>query len=226
MTRFVSLRGILRTSFAALMLGALAAGTARADVQTFTDATDFQLSTGATSYSGALPAVACCVASRTLGSVTVSNPAGFAINDYSSRLAGNELSIAGLEHLTVTLPHQVYAFGLDIVEPQFDPLVNAAFFESTFTFSLSLGGNPVGSHTFSPPNDTASFFGVWVDTPFDTVTITETIGDQENEFFGQMYASTSPNTPPVPEPESVVLMAVGLLGLLAQAGKRRAAAQR
>lgn len=222
MTTFPSLRGAMRSSLTALALALLTAGNALADIQTFTDKLDFVLSTGATTYSGALPEQACCTPSLTVGIVTLGNPAGLAIGDYSSRLAGNEISINGMEHLTVDLPHQVYAFGLEIVEPQFDPLVNAPFAESTFTFSLSLGGSSIGSFAFSPPNDTASFFGVWVDTPFDRVTITETAGDVENEFFGQMYASTSPNTPAVPEPESVALLAVGLLGLLVRAGRQRA----
>lgn len=225
-TTLSSLRGAVRFGLTALALATLATGHARADVSTFTDTIEFLLASGATSATGALPTQACCTGSRAMGIVTVANPAGFAIDDYSIRLSGNEITINGLENLTVTFPHQVYAFGMDMVEPQFDPLVNAAFAESTFTFSLSLGGNAVGSYSFSPPNDTASFFGVWVDTPFDTVTITETAGGVENEFFGQMYASTSPNVPAVPEPENLALLGIGLLGLLARVSRHRTASRR
>jgi len=103
--------------------------------------------------------------SFTLGNLTFSTITGWSmwVDDWTSRLAGNELAISDIEHLNVdiNLGGEVHSFGFEFVEPEFDQNVNAPFVDSTFTVSLLSGGTNVDSFTFNAPNDQAAFFGVW-----------------------------------------------------------------
>jgi hypothetical protein len=106
----------------------------------------------------------------------------------------------------------VYALGFDFVEPQYDANVNAPFIDSTFTVTLKNGAATVNSFTFNAPNDTTAFVWVWSSVAFNRMEIRETIGGNENEFFGPFYSGT---TPTVPLPPTALLLSSGLLGLLA-----------
>ncbi len=213
---FQSLRFAAANVIPVLLFSGLATSAHAVDVQTFTDRAAFLAATGATSASGSLPATSCCVVSSTIGTVTFSSGAGFAIDDYSPRLPGNELTINGLEHLGIALDAPAYALGFEFVEPEFDPLVNAAFVESTFTIAIA----GVGSFAFSPPNDAGAFFGVWSSVAFSGVSITESVGGAENEFFGAVFTGTTAFAAPVPEPGNLGLLALGLPALLAMRSRR------
>jgi len=143
----------------------------------------------------------------------------FIIDDWSTRLSGNELAISGIESFDMGIDTGlIFSFGFDFVEPENDPLVNGPFVDSTFSLSLFNSGALVDSFSFSRPNDTATFVGVWGDTLFNQVEIRETVGDIGNEFFGQFYTGTSP----VPEPSTMLLLASGLIGLGFMRRRRKA----
>ncbi|NQU20936.1 MAG: hypothetical protein HQ567_06600, partial [Candidatus Nealsonbacteria bacterium] len=140
----------------------------------------------------------------------------FIISDWTELLAGNDLAISGLESADIDISvgaSPLHSFGFDFVEPQFDPNVNAPFFESTFSVTLKNDTTTVGSFTFERPNDSVQFVGVWTTDPseaFDRVEIRETVGGIENEFFGEFYAGTA--TEPVPAPTTVVsLIGLGIM---------------
>ena len=139
----------------------------------------------------------------------------FNIIEFSSRMAGRELAISGLESFDIDLgTHLAHSFGFDFVEPEFDPNVfGTGFVDSEYQVTLLLGGATVDSFTFSRPNDSAEFVGVWTDalSPFNRVAIRETSGGDENEFFGQFYVGTTA----IPEPGAGGLLTLGLLGMTA-----------
>lgn len=60
---------------------------------------------------------------------------------------------------------------------------------------------------FNAVDDQALFGGVFLDEIFNRVTITETIGSNDNEFFGEMYAVR------VPEPATLWLLGGSLIGI-------------
>lgn len=64
----------------------------------------------------------------------------------------------------------------------------ASFVDSTFMVTLKGGSDVIGSYSFNPPNDAAAFSGVKSLETFDTVEITETTGNADNEYFGFFYA--------------------------------------
>jgi hypothetical protein len=203
----------------------------------FSHKASFLSQSGATDASGALPDVGLIPGGTlTAGSVRISLGAGAsqlfsgtggisgAVNeDWTTRLPGADIAISGPENLEIALAGPVFSFGYDIVEPQFDPNLNALFVDSSFTVTLSLDGTTVASFSFNPANDTAAFIGVWTDSPFDRVSIVETtsLSGGENEFYGRFYTGTvALPPPPIPEPGTWAMLAGGL-GVLALLRRRR-----
>jgi len=208
-----------------------------ANTSVFADKSSFLAQSGATDASGALPDIG-LVAGGTLkvGSITItlgsgatqlfSGTGGIAAavdQDWTTRLPGADIAISGPENLEIALDSPVFSFGYDIVEPEFDPNLNAPFVDSSFTVTLRFAGATVASFSFEPVNDTAAFIGVWTDSPFDRVSIVETtpLSGGENEFYGRFYSGTvALPPPPIPEPGTWAMLAGGL-GVLALLRRRR-----
>jgi hypothetical protein len=172
-------------------------------IETFDDKTAFTTSTGATSV-GAMPNVGLVAggasAFQVVGSAnfTISAPSTALFvgmgggSDWTTRTAGHDIAISGTENLNVNFTAPVFSAGFEFVEPEFDPNVNAPFAESTFNVTLKNGATTVDSFLFSAPNDVLYFVGVWSNDPFDRMEIVETIGDSENEFFGEFFTGDTP----------------------------------
>jgi hypothetical protein len=192
------------------LLAASLANPAQAAVSAYSDKASFLADSSATQATLAF-STGVLGTSVTSGSVTFNQVGAstIAFGDWTSRLPGTEISTSSFENLDVAFATPVQAFGFDFVEPQFDPNVNAAFVDSTFTVTLLQGASPVGSFTFNAPNDTAAFVGAISSVAFNSVQIRETTGGIENEFFGQFYTAA---TVPVPEPAGWALWLAGLAG--------------
>ena len=133
------------------------------------------------------------------------------------------MAINGKEEFDVDIASPIHSFGFDFVEPENDPNVNGPFFvDSTFTMDFYRLGSLVGTHTFTAPNDAASFVGVWMTDAFDQVQLREPIGDIENELFGTFYTGKSLPTG-VPDGGSGLAMLGGVCGVLASASSFRRA---
>ncbi len=204
----------------------------QAEFITFTDKADFLFITGATNVTGMLPdigaisggangvqsvgSVIFSVAAPSLGFFMGTNEvAGVTNNDWTLRLPGPDIAISAGENLNMTLSGPAFSVGFDIAEPENDPNVDS-FVDSTFMVTLKNDELFVDSFMFNPPNDTAAFFGVWGDIVFDRIEIRETIGGNDDEFFGQVYAGSSA----IPEPSTYMLFLTLLTGLVFLRHKR------
>jgi hypothetical protein len=181
----------------------------------YADDAAFSLASGATSLTGALPNLnGSQGTSVTLGGATVT--AGNAIfvgNNWSSLLpGGNAIAISGVENIGISVNTGLAsAFGFYFHEPSVskDRLdgCNTGCKDSTFNISFSLGGTYVADIDFISAKDQRVFFGAILDENFDSVSVRETVGSNDNEFFGEMFVAQ------VPEPASLTLLITGLLGL-------------
>ncbi len=210
---------ILCTIIVGLML---ANQPANASITTYFDKGQFLSVTGATSATGPLPSLPPTISPVIVGDVTFTTLSGamffgFSGVDWTPLLPGNDLAISGEEKLAIQLANPVTAFGFDFVEPTAaNPNIFAPFVDSTFDVTLRISGaaTTVGSFSFNAPNDVAAFIGVTADTAFDDITILETVGGIENEFFGQVFTN-NPANQKVPEPAALGILAIGLAFLLA-----------
>ena len=159
-------------------------------IMTYSDKSIFLAETGA-SLRTELPPAGVVLEPITVGDITFASASGISSmifrDSWTTRLPGVELAISGNEDLDVDFSEPVYAVGFDFVEPEFDPHVNAPFYESTFEVTLKRLGTVLDGFVFSRPNDMATFVGVQSDTPFDRLEIREIVGGVGNEFFGQFY---------------------------------------
>ena len=203
---------------------------AQAAVFTFDDETAFVSATGATAQP-AIPDDGRVGTSVSLGDLTISTlpgasglifgASGFSWSDWSTVIPGNAFVISGLESFATEFATPVASFGFQVHEPTApgdppDKTNTTAAVDSEFTVSLFSAGSLVGSAGFAPANDTLAFFGVWSSTPFDRVEVDETVGTDDNEYFGTFYTGATPA--PIPLPASLPILMAGL-GALALAGR-------
>jgi hypothetical protein len=181
---------------------------AKAGYSLFTDKASFLAITGAFDATGELPNTDFIGSingpspgpTTTVGSVTY-QAIRYRFTESSIRLPGTELIISrgtdggSNDSINLTVSNPVFSLGFDFVEPENDPNVNATFIDSTFTVTIKNGTTLLHSFVFNAPNDTAAFIGIWGGSLFDRVEVRETIGGDENEFYGRVYTGTVPVLP-------------------------------
>ncbi|WP_150913875.1 PEP-CTERM sorting domain-containing protein [Marinobacter halotolerans] len=204
------------TWFAAITLVAFSS-LANAGIVTFSAYVNdgaFAAASGATSLTGALPNLGAQGTSVTLGGATLT--AGntiFVGSGWSSLMpGGNAIAISGKENLGISINTGAStAFGFYFHEPsqssaQLDGC-NATCVDSIFNLEFSLGGSYVDDVNLVAAKDKLNFFGAILNQTFDSVTVTETTGGIDNEFFGEMFVAR------VPEPGTFILLLSGIIGL-------------
>lgn len=171
---------------------------AEAVVQTFNDKAAFLTATAASSASGPLPDLGPVGEPTTVGTVTFwLAPGGNTLSigtrdtvaapDWYPLMEGNEIAL-GYENLQVQTAAPVFALGFDFVEPDTTmPSFGGAPVDSPYEVVLYAGSLEVGRTSFNALDDEIGFVGVWNDRAFDRVTIIDTTGNHDDEFFGEFY---------------------------------------
>jgi hypothetical protein len=121
----------------------------------------------------------------------------------------NTLSTDGNTTVSLVFNSPITAFGVDIID-----------FGNGFTGSLSVTDN-TGSFNQTlatvPPSLVSAnriFFGVTDSTPFTSITITQTTAPQgDSVFYDNVAFGLAPAGSTAPEPSSLLLVAIGSLGL-------------
>lgn len=174
--------------------------------QVFTDKDSFEAASHATNATGALPNLGLVANSVSIGEVTLSLAPGGdsmavgaagtpAAPDWMPLLPGNDIAL-GFENLQVQVDagRRAYALGFEFYEPNLTmPAYGGIPGDSTFQVVLYLGTREVGRFTFNAPDDQPAFIGVTNPVPFDRVTIVDTTGNDDDEYFGQFYMFAVPN---------------------------------
>lgn len=189
-------------SFLYLTLTLLAAARAEPTLQTFDTKSAFLAATGATSATGPLPNLGSVVdesGSVTVGTITfrVAPGGGYLVVggggsfDWYPPTPGHDLALA-YEKLQVQTAAPVHSLGFEIVEPNATiPVHGGVPLPSPYVVTLYSGANVVGEFVVDVPDDVVAFVGVWSDTAFDRVTIIDSNGTDDDEYFGQFYTGTA-----------------------------------
>ena len=139
---------------------------------------------------------------------------------WSTLIAGEELAISGKEEFTLEIAGGTTALSFLLHQPGTSTAIvdgcNAACVASTFSFSIYSGATLLDSFIQAPSFDLADFFGFYDAGGFDKIVITETVGTNDNEFFGEFRIAATV----IPLPATLPLMMVGL-GAIAVFRRRR-----
>ena len=195
-----------RVDLLALLVSVLgtvqAASDANATLATFDDQAAFLSATGATA-AGPVPTGGGGDTSFVIGGLTFTNhpPSSFYLlpPDLGARIPGFDLAINDVESFNVDSATPLFAFGFDFHEIENDPnlfgpfLPNTfgPFFESEFQVTLLDGGSFVDSFTYTRPNDSLEFVGVWSTEPFNRIELREAVGGLEDELFGNFLTGVT-----------------------------------
>lgn len=129
-----------------------------------------------------------------------------------------------LSNFNFTFDGPPTAFGFTVANA-----TDAVFLPGTSLFEVTLFNNAtqVGAGSFVSPGSGNIFFGVQSSDPFNLLTLREVVGGPQNatpfggfadrEFFGRFFTDTHP----VPEPGSLSLFVLGILGLVSLRGRSR-----
>ena len=209
--------------------------TLAANVQSYSDKATFLNSSAAIDATGPLPATAIGTTFGTLavGSVTFYAPR-WVIGEYTLTLPGNEIGISigtgntlggNNDGIDTTFVAPVYSAGFDFMEPIASGGADGfgcnvvPCLDSNFQITLRNGAATIASFSFNAPNDVSTFVGVWSDTAFTRMEIRETVGTDDNEYYGRFYTGAIPM--PVPEPSMFVLLGLGVIGLASRFRQRK-----
>ncbi|MGG7564628.1 hypothetical protein ACQ5SO_00510 [Rhodovulum sp. DZ06] len=205
----------LRSAAAAALLCALAAP---ATALTFTDRAAFEAAV--TGTADLAPAATGFAASQAVGGVTFSVHTGATSLGFSesfSSLLTNELAISGPENFIISFGGLVGGFGMDIHEPTSTVTLDGCnvtpCVDSSFEISAFNGGTLVGSATISPDDNALDFIGIAFAQSFNEIRVTETVGTQDNELFGNFTIAEALIVSDVPVPAAAPLLAAALAGL-------------
>ena len=156
----------------------------------------FLTATGAANATGPLPSLGSVNEGATVGTVNFNlAPGGNTLSigggiDWYPGLAGNEIAL-GFENLQVSFASPVTAMGFMFVEPNATmPPHGGTPVDSPYLVTLFNGAVEVGSFSFNAPDDQIAFVGVSSTTPFTRATIVDTTGNDDDEYFGEFYASS------------------------------------
>jgi hypothetical protein len=226
-----------RAGLCAAALCATTGWAGAATVSTFNTLASFQTSTGATAATGPLPVSSSNFSSATVGSVTFSAPSATFVN-WSTLLSAVQTGgvlvvsqgagdVGGVvnDGINAQFAAPVYSAGFRFHEPGSSTAIidgcNTTCVNSQWSLRLMSGATLVAAVPWTFPKDQATFVGVWSDTAFTRLEVRETVGTDDNEFYGQFYTGLAAA---VPEPGTAALMFLGAGVLLRRAQGRRLAA--